>query len=680
MSLKQSKNLQAICIIVIIIHHISLKLCDVYAVPAEYIKHGLEPFMYIGYLAVAVFFFCSGYGLYQSIHTKEEYLKDFFFNRLTPIIIAHLLVNFVYMWIDNYYDIPIPFQVPVTLFGPNTINPYSWYIYAIILCYFLFFIAFKYFKNERLSIGVIGAGLILYIMFCNYWLYGGWWYNTILVFLFGIIYARNEIAIREKIEANYKRAVVISLVLTVVSFAGAQILSGSNIVADEQMLYSRMQLIIAMIRTVNSCLFVLLLIMISMKKEINSKYLSFIGELTLEIYLLHGVFVQIFASEYLSGFDLSVCYIQNPFIYTILVLILSVGSAFVLHKVIGLIFLFIKKELKGMYGKSVLVALLLIVGVVVIITIKTYREDKEITTKRADDFARFSEEQNYVQISDGKMAYYTEGSGDHTILIMGSIYDPSSELIMRCMTKFLSRENRVLVFDYLGRGFSDDAKTPRSADNIANELHEALTSLNIDDKYILMPCDYSGPYALKYIELYPDEVEGLIGVDMMLPSQYNLMVSSSGLGENTYNEAMDKSYKQQDRWRRFEAATGYSRWMFHVYEPLWTSPSLKDYIDITEELYVKGVRSGTTIEEQRLSGRSCRQLSINKLPEDLPAVLIVDYASSRMKVRKTKYIDTYYDFISNDDIQKVRIIQGDQMFFYYQGKYFDQVIKEFMHK
>lgn len=680
MSLKQSKSIQAISIIFIIIHHISLKLCDTYAVPAKYIKHGLEPFMYIGYLAVAVFFFCSGYGLYRSLHTKEEYLSNFFFNRLTPIVIAHLLVNFLYMYIYNRLDIPIPFQGPSTIFGPNTVNPYSWYIYAIILCYFLFYIAFRFFKNEKLSIVVICLELIFYILFCNYWLYGGWWYNTILVFPFGIIYARNENSIREKIETNYKNAVLCVLAMAVAGFVGSQILDNPHIGANGLMLYSQIQLIIAMLRTLTSCFFVLLIVMASMKRKINSVCLSFIGELTLEIYLLHGIFVQIFASDFLSGFDISVCYIGNPFIYTILVMILSIGSAFLLHKIIGLLFLFIKKELRGLYRKPILISIILIVGILMLVTIKTYYEDQKITLERADDFAQFSGEQNYVEIGDGKMAYYTEGSGDHTILIMGSIYDPSSELVMRCMTKFLSKENRVLIFDYLGRGFSDDAKTQRSADNIAHEIHEALLSLNLDDKYILMPCDYSGTYALKYMELYEDEIEGVIGVDMVLPSQYDLMISSSGIGENAYNEAMDKSYRQQDRWRKIEAATGYSRWMFHVYESLWMSPSLRDYIDMTEELYVCGVNRGTTIEEQRLFGNNCRELNINKLPENMPALLIVDYASSRMKAGKTRYIDTYYDFISNSDTQSVRIIQGDRMFFYYQGKYFDQVIKEFIHK
>lgn len=680
MSLKQSKSIQAIAIICIIIHHISLKLCDPHTVPAEYIKHGPEPFMYIGYLAVAVFFFCSGYGLYRSIHSKEGYLTDFFFNRLTPIITAHLLVIFLYMYISNRLDIPIQFQVPTTIFGPNTINPYSWYIYAIILCYFLFYVAFKYCKNERLSIGIICAGLVMYIAFCNYWLYGGWWYNTILVFPFGLIYARNEVSVRKKIEANYKHTLVGISVLAVVGFAVAEILSNPHVGADELMLYSKIQLIIAMLRTLTSCFFVLLLVMISMKKEIDSVCLSFWGELTLEIYLLHGVFVQIFASEYLAGYDISVCYIHNPFLYTVLVMILSVGAAFLLHKIVGLIFLFIKKELKGLYGKAVLVSILLIIGLMVVITIKTYKEDQKITSERTGDFAQFASEQNYVQVGDGRMAYYTEGSGEHTILIMGSIYDPSSELVMRCMTKFLSKENRVLVFDYLGRGFSDDAKTPRTADNIAHEMHEALLALNMDDKYILMPCDYSGTYALKYIELYPDEVEGVIGVDMMLPAQYDLMVSSSGLGENAYIEAMNKAYNQQDRWRKFEAKTGYSRWMFHVYEPLWVSYSLKDYIDMTEELYVKSIHRGTAIEEQRMFGENCSLTAIDKLPENIPALLIVDYVSAKMKVRKTKYIDTYYDFISNADTQRVRIIQGDPMFFYYQGSYFNQVINEFIHE
>lgn len=679
MTLKQSKRVQAICALVIIIHHISLKLCDTGSVPAEYIRHGLEPFMYVGYLAVAFFFFCSGYGLYKSLKEKEDYFKDFLFNRLTPILIVHFLISFIYIFITNLQNIPISFNSPFTLFGPNTANPYSWYIYTIILCYILFKLAFKYVKNDNISIMIIIVGELLYILFCNYWLYGGWWYNTILIFSIGILWAKNEEWIQKKISDYYKQCLAIALALFVVGFAGSEALTSFLTKSDYLMGYSIGQLILALIRTIASFGFVWLIVLIAGRVNKENKVLDFLGGLTLEIYLVHGIFVQIFASEYLAGYNISVCYIPNQFLYIGLVLVLTLISAYLLYWIKVLLFTWIKKELKGLYGKSIRIAALILVAVFIFLTIKTYIEDKNTMSERSKEYTRFCEEQNYVETSNGRMAYFVQGEGEHTIVILGSINDPSSELVMRYLSKFISKENRVLIFDYLGRGFSDDSVTERTALNIANELHEALESLNLSDKYILMPCDYSGLYALKYIEMYPEKIEGLIGIDMMLPTQYEVIVKNSGIGEAAYDEAMDKTYKYKDFWRRFEAKSGYSRWIFHVYESLWMTPSLKDYIDIIEEVYVKNIHRNTVIEEQRLAGSNSKQINMVQLPKDFPTLMVTDYATSRAKIGKINYISTYYDFISNPDIQRVRIVQGEPFFMYYQGKYFSQMINEYLH-
>ena len=679
MSLKQAKNIQAICIILVIFHHMSLKLCDPNAVPAEYIRHGLEPFMYIGYLLVAVFFFYSGYGLYISLQQKENYLGDFFFKRLTPILIVHVLVNFLFMVISNSQDISISFQSPFTLFGPNTNNPYSWYIYTIIICYFLYYMGFKYIKKENWAIALIIAGLTAYIIFCNYWLYGGWWYNTVLIFPFGIIYAKNESAFQSRMTKYYRQFLVVTSALAIIGFFGAEILSGVLIKSEYLFAYSLGQLGLALLRTFDSGFFVLVIVLCLMKVKIENRILTRIGELTLEIYLVHGIYVQIFASEYLAGYNTSVHYISNQFIYMSAVLVLTGVTAYLMNLINQLLFKWIQKELRGVYKKTLLITAVILAVLLVLLTVKTYRENASVSAERAEEFAAFAAEQDYVTTSAGRMAYYMQGEGDHTIVVLGSINDPSSELVLRYVAKFVSKENKVCIFDFPGSGFSDDAKTPRTADNLAKELHEALSILNPDEKYILMPCDYTGTCALRYIELYPDEVEGLIGMDMMLPSQYDMMVSSSGISKSAYEEATQKAGRQQDLRRRFMVKYGYSRWLFTVYEALWMSPSLKDYIEMTEEVYIKNQQRDTAIEFQRLFGQSSAQVSMDQLPEDLPVIMIVDYVASRAKIGKTEFISSYYDFISNEDIQEVHIIQGDQMFIYYQGVAYSQMINEFLH-
>ena len=71
LSLSQTKSLQGFAAIGIVFHHIGQNTCAPWLAPEQTI-HGLEPFVPIGYLLVAIFFFCSGYGLMKSFNTKEK--------------------------------------------------------------------------------------------------------------------------------------------------------------------------------------------------------------------------------------------------------------------------------------------------------------------------------------------------------------------------------------------------------------------------------------------------------------------------------------------------------------------------------------------------------------------------------------------------------------------------------
>ena len=85
-SLKQTKVLQGITALGIALHHMGQKTCGSWQ-PRPFIVHGLDIFVPVGYLFVGVFFFCSGMGLYRSLHSKKDYLKGFARRRIAPLAI-----------------------------------------------------------------------------------------------------------------------------------------------------------------------------------------------------------------------------------------------------------------------------------------------------------------------------------------------------------------------------------------------------------------------------------------------------------------------------------------------------------------------------------------------------------------------------------------------------------------
>lgn len=71
-SLRQMKALQGFFALCIMLHHVGQKTCANWLSP-QLIIPGLELFVPFGYYFVGFFLFCSGYGLYKSVHVKPSF-------------------------------------------------------------------------------------------------------------------------------------------------------------------------------------------------------------------------------------------------------------------------------------------------------------------------------------------------------------------------------------------------------------------------------------------------------------------------------------------------------------------------------------------------------------------------------------------------------------------------------
>jgi len=84
----------------------------------------------------------------------------------------------------------------------------------------------------------------------------------------------------------------------------------------------------------------------------------------------------------------------------------------------------------------------------------------------------------------------------------------------------LSDRYRIIVIEKFGYGYSDIFEGPCSIDSVVNYQREALNQIGEDAPYILLPHSMSGLEAIRWIQLYPDEVTALIGIDMATPKTY----------------------------------------------------------------------------------------------------------------------------------------------------------------
>lgn len=77
----------------------------------------------------------------------------------------------------------------------------------------------------------------------------------------------------------------------------------------------------------------------------------------------------------------------------------------------------------------------------------------------------------------------------------------------------VSQFTRVCAVDRAGLGWSEASSNPRTAVNIANELHQTLQAAGEQAPYVLAGHSFGGLVMRVYAAQYPDEVSGLVLVD-----------------------------------------------------------------------------------------------------------------------------------------------------------------------
>ncbi|MDO5440083.1 MAG: acyltransferase [Erysipelotrichaceae bacterium] len=521
---QQTDIIKGFCAIGIILHHLAQKTAAPW-LSSQYIIHGLDFFVNIGYLFVGTFLFISGYGLYKSYKSNEHYFDNYFSRRILPIIIAYLITSLVYY-----------------LYYPKS-STYTWYVFAILVCYTFFYFGFKYIKKEFISFSIVIVGIVIYSTICSFLILGGWWYNTIGLFVIGLVYAKFEKNIFSFIKKAYIPLLIISLIITIIgNYYGRYYEIVIHNVKSES-IYDLYSFLIILFRFVAAIGFSLAIILVSLKYKLKNKVLAFLSSISLEFYLIQGLFVQMFSYCYFDANVEPLYYIKNVFLYMFVVIALSTASAYLLNYIdrkIREFILFLKEKRKyeiDFITRS-LKKLFIVMGIILVsyflfLSIKSFKENvgaKEAITEYKEKYIK------YADIDGRKMAAYIVGEGQDTLVFMRGNNDPCPSLSMRYLADRLSQGYKVIVLDYFGTGFSDEPKTARISKNIVKEIHEALIEFGVDGKYILVPQYISGIYAQEYVKEYQDEVKGIITIETEILPEREAILKYTGLSSVEYHK------------------------------------------------------------------------------------------------------------------------------------------------
>jgi len=324
----------------IILHHLTQKITEYGSI----YKGPVTIFNWMGILFTAIFFFLSGYGLIVSKESKNGYIDSFIEKRLPSVVIPFYVSNIIYFIVIGIYfeKIDNALDAWLSLLGIRLINTNTWFIVEIIILYLVFYYACKKFSDtDKVTRVVLIASLIMIIgsLLLGHDYHDGrarnpfqgeWWYNTTILFYIGMKYAQHEKKIVEYAKSKFKLLMPLSVVLFA-AFYSLSIFVTENIgyYQEYEGHAGNAEKMITLLAQVVACvIFVAMIGLIGMKFHFGNKIISFIGKISLELYIIHDMIKETIMEDGRDG---------NDIIFFISVIAISLVLAYLLNMFDGLL-------------------------------------------------------------------------------------------------------------------------------------------------------------------------------------------------------------------------------------------------------------------------------------------------------------------------------------------------------
>ena len=283
------------CLIVILVH-----------IPAAYqnrIQDMIGSFAYIG---VTFFFMTSGYGLTISSDKNQNSLNYFWRNRLPKLLIPGWLVNI-------FFGLFGCFAFSNEISFAKIINVNGW-VRWLLGCYLIFWLSHHIIKSNRwkilASILVVIASVIFYYLRTAKIVNSTTWTTECYGFIWGIILASLLSEFVHYFKKSWMKKWIFSLIIALILGIGYLKFKPVFFFGDY---------LLKIILGVAITMFILIA---NVKFHIGNKICMFLGEISFEVYLIHGNVFYVISKIFPS---------LSSGIFILICLILTVIIAFMIH-------------------------------------------------------------------------------------------------------------------------------------------------------------------------------------------------------------------------------------------------------------------------------------------------------------------------------------------------------------
>ena len=254
---------------------------------------------------------------------KENYLKDFWNKRIMKIVIPYIIAiifTILAYLLTRQLSLRKIFN---SLVEGEPVVRFSWYVLAIIILYIVFYLSAKFLKKKKMINIAVFGGTILYCIVVNNILgFNNWWVNSCFAFFIGIYWA----SYKEKYAITLKdknKIIRYAIMLSIILFAiiGIQFFTSGyaimDIINDTDLADDIMREPIPVINMNIICIALLFVLFTILEKmRLNDKVFTFLGNISFEIYLYHGLVMYLLRNPCF--------YCRIDYLYVILVIGLSI--------------------------------------------------------------------------------------------------------------------------------------------------------------------------------------------------------------------------------------------------------------------------------------------------------------------------------------------------------------------
>ena len=312
------------------------------------------------------------------------------------------------------------------------------------------------------------------------------------------------------------------------------------------------------------------------------------------------------------------------------------------------------KKILKIVGKVLLALIIVLVASLLVIYVYNRIKIKQEEPLLANSAGQM------VEVDGHMMCVYEEGEGEHTLLFLSGSGTAAPILDFKSLYSLLRDDYHIVVIEKFGYGFSDVVNDERSFDTILRQDREALEKAGLKGPFVLCPHSMSGLESIMWAQDYPDEVEAIIGLDMVLP--------------RTYDEF------DFDGVFRFEKLAAFAREMgiirFYYSDSSLPSALSKEEKELYRAIACRKAVNVDVINEGLSITEAVREIDGKPKP-DVPMLL---FLSDGKEVKGTNWIENHYDYVSDlTDAKVVELGCGHYVHNFMQDRIAED-IKEFIGK